>query len=115
MARIVGVTIPDEKIISIALTYVYGLGRSNSTAVLEEADISPTKICKALTPMEWSRLKEVIRKSFKVEGSLKQLEAAALKRLKRTRCLRGSRHRLGLPVRGQRTRTNAKTVKRCQK
>jgi small subunit ribosomal protein S13 len=109
--RIVGVDIPKEKRIELALTYLYGIGRSLSNRILKTSGISPDKRAKDLTEEEIARLSSVIQKDHKVEGDLRREIAANIKRLIDIGSYRGLRHRRGLPVRGQRTRTNARTRK----
>ena len=111
MPRIAGVNIPEQKQITIALTYVYGIGLSLSNKILIEADIDPSTKAKDLTPTEINRLKEIIEKNYKVEGEVKREKMMAIKRLKDIGTWRGHRHIKGLPVRGQRTRTNTRTVR----
>lgn len=111
MPRIAGVNIPDNKRILIALTYIYGIGLSLSKKILGEAGIDPAKKSKDLTPDEINKLKEVIEKEYKTEGALKREIIMNIKRLKDIGCWRGLRHLRGLPVRGQRTRTNTRTVR----
>ena len=112
MPRILGVDIPKEKRIEIALCYLYGVGRYLANKILEEAQISPDKRAKDLNEEEVSRLTQIIQKSgFKVEGDLRRDIAQNIKRLMDTGSWRGMRHKKGLPVRGQRTRTNARTRK----
>lgn len=112
MPRILGVDIPREKRIEIALTYLYGVGRTLSNQFLKEAEINPDKRAKDLTEEEVSRIVSVIQKSnFKVEGELRRDVSQNIKRLMDIGCWRGLRHKRRLPVRGQRTRTNARTRK----
>ncbi len=111
MPRIAGVNIPEQKQITIALTYVYGIGLSLSNKILIEASIDPSTKAKDLTPNEINRLKEIIEKNYKVEGEVKREKMMAIKRLKDIGTWRGHRHIKGLPVRGQRTRTNTRTVR----
>jgi len=111
MPRIAGVNIPEQKQITIALTYVYGIGLSLSNKILIEASINPSTKAKDLTPNEINRLKEIIEKNYKVEGEVKREKMMAIKRLKDIGTWRGHRHIKGLPVRGQRTRTNTRTVR----
>ena len=111
MPRIVGVDIPKEKRVEIALTYIYGIGRALSNKVLKIANISPDKRAKDLTEEEVARLSSVIQKDYKVEGDLRREISANIKRLIDVGSYRGLRHRRGLPVRGQRTKTNARTRK----
>ncbi len=111
MPRIVGVDIPKEKRVELSLTYVYGIGRSASNKILKVANISPDKRAKDLTEEEVARLSSIIQKEYKVEGDLRRDISANIKRLIDVGAYRGLRHRRGLPVRGQRTRTNARTRK----
>lgn len=111
MPRLVGVDIPKEKRIEIALMYLYGVGRPLSNKILKIANISPDKRAKDLNEEEIARLSTIIQKEYKVEGDLRREMAANIKRLIDTGSYRGFRHRRGLPVRGQRTRTNARTRK----
>jgi small subunit ribosomal protein S13 len=106
--RIVGVTIPDEKRVDIALSYIYGIGRSNVIEVLEKAEVDATKRAKTLTEDEIKRLTKVLE-AYKVEGDLKADIAANIRRLRDIGSYRGLRHAHGLPSRGQRTRSNART------
>jgi small subunit ribosomal protein S13 len=109
--RIVGVDIPKEKRVELALTYVYGIGRTLSNKVLKIANISPDKRAKDLTEEEVAKLSSIIQKDCKVEGDLRRDVSANIKRLIDIGSYRGFRHRRALPVRGQRTRTNARTRK----
>ena len=111
MPRILGVDIPREKRTEIALTYLYGVGKTLSKKILNEVKIDPNKRAKDLTEKEVSAITEVIQKNFKVEGDLRRDIQQNIKRLMDIRCYRGSRHLKGLPVRGQRTHTNARTRK----
>ncbi|HZE87655.1 MAG TPA: 30S ribosomal protein S13 [Methylomirabilota bacterium] len=108
MMRIAGVSIPDEKRVDIALTYIYGIGRSNVIPVLEKAEVDATKRAKNLTEDEVKRLTQVLDK-YKIEGDLRTDIAANIRRLKEAGTYRGIRHTRGLPVNGQRTRSNART------
>jgi small subunit ribosomal protein S13 len=110
MARIAGVTIPNEKQVWIALTSVYGIGRTTSKAILAEAKIEPTTRVKDLTEADEQKLNEIISK-YTVEGDLKRLVTNNIKRIKDINSYKGLRHKAGLPVNGQRTRTNARTRK----
>lgn len=110
MARIAGVNIPRNKPVFISLTYIYGIGRSTSEKILKSAEIDPNKRVKDLTPEEVTRLRAEVEK-YKVEGSLRAEVQRNIKRLIDIGCYRGIRHQLGLPVRGQRTRHNARTRK----
>lgn len=111
MPRIAGLIIPDNKQIETALTYIYGIGRSLSKKILAETGINPTMRADKLTTEELSKLKEVIEKKYKIEGDLRREKMTAIKRLKDIGAWRGLRHIKGLPVRGQRTRTNNRTVR----
>ena len=106
--RISGITIPDEKRVDIALSYIYGIGRSNVVEVLEKSEIDPNKRAKNLTEEEIKRLTKVLEK-YKLEGDLKADIAANIRRLRDIGAYRGIRHMRGLPSRGQRTRSNART------
>jgi small subunit ribosomal protein S13 len=111
MARIAGVEIPSNKKIWVALTYIYGIGRTLSYKILREAKISPEILAKDLTPEQINILKEIIEKKYKIEGELRREKMANIKRLKDIGCWRGIRHIKGLPVRGQTTRRNSRTVR----
>jgi small subunit ribosomal protein S13 len=111
MARISGVTIPSEKQVQIALTYIYGIGPHYASAILAAAKIEPTTRVKDLTEAEEQRIREVVDSSYTVEGDLQRLVTNNIKRLKDVNAYRGLRHKAGLPVHGQRTRTNARTRK----
>jgi small subunit ribosomal protein S13 len=111
MARIAGVNIPREKRVEIGLTYIYGIGRSTSNGVLSELGISPDTKVRDLTEEEVARLRNHIDQSVEVEGDLRRERSQNIKRLIEIGCYRGLRHRRGLPVNGQRTRTNARTRK----
>ena len=111
MARIAGVDLPREKRVEIGLTYIFGFGLSTSRKILEKTGVNPDTRVKDLTDDEISRLRDVIEKEYKVEGDLRREIALNIKRLIEIGCYRGRRHRQGLPVRGQRTRTNARTRK----
>ncbi|MBI4974517.1 MAG: 30S ribosomal protein S13 [Candidatus Omnitrophica bacterium] len=111
MPRIVGVDIPKEKRMELALTYLYGVGRTLSNKILKVANISPDKRAKDLTEEEVARLSSILQKDYKIEGDLRREMAANIKRLRDIGSYRGLRHKRGLPVRGQRTRTNARTRK----
>ena len=111
MARIASVTIPNEKQVWIALTYVYGIGRTTSKAILAEAKIEPTTRVKDLTEAEVQKINDLISTKCTVEGDLKRLVTNNIKRLKDINSYKGVRHKAGLPVNGQRTRTNARTRK----
>lgn len=111
MARIAGVVIPAEKQVHIALTYVYGIGKKHSRDILAAANIEPTTRVKDLTEAEENRIREIIDRDYTVEGDLQRLVTNNIKRLKDINAYRGLRHKMGLPVNGQRTRTNARTRK----
>ncbi len=111
MARISGVTIPAEKQVWIALTYIYGIGRKHSRDILAAAKVEPTTRVKDLTEAEEQRIREVVDKDYTTEGDLQRLVTNNIKRLKDIGAYRGLRHKAGLPVNGQRTRTNARTRK----
>jgi len=111
MPRIAGINIPEQKQIQIALTYIFGIGRSLGRKILAEAGIEPTKKASELSAQEVSNLKDIIEKSYKTEGDLKRDIMMNVKRLKDIGTWKGLRHIKGLPVRGQRTRTNTRTVR----
>jgi small subunit ribosomal protein S13 len=111
MARIAGVDIPRDKRVEIALTYIYGIGLTTSRQVLAQAGVNPDTRVRDLTEAEVSKLNAIITNNYKVEGDLRREVAQNIKRLMDIGCYRGLRHRKGLPVRGQRTRTNARTRK----
>jgi len=111
VARIEGVNIPTEKVVGIALTYIYGIGRTSANQILETANVAWNKRVNALSEDELNRIRDAIKASFKVEGELRRDVAMTIKRLMDLGCYRGLRHRKGLPVHGQRTRTNARTRK----
>ena len=111
MARIAGVDLPREKRVEHALPYIYGIGLSRSRVVLAETEISPDTRVKDLTDVEVSKLREVIDRTYKVEGDLRREVQQNIKRLMDIGCYRGLRHRRGLPVHGQSTKTNARTRK----
>jgi small subunit ribosomal protein S13 len=111
MARIAGVNVPREKRVEVGLTYIYGIGRSTANAVLRQVGLSPDTYVRDLTEEEVGRLREIIEKDLEVEGDLRRERANNVKRLSEIGCYRGLRHRRGLPVRGQRTKTNARTRK----
>ncbi len=111
MARIAGVDLPREKRVEIGLTYIYGIGRSSSNKILSAANVNPDTRVRELTDDEVKRLAEVIEKNYMVEGDLRREVALNIKRLQEIGCYRGIRHRKGLPVRGQKTKTNARTRK----
>ena len=111
MARIAGVDLPREKRVEIGLTYIYGIGRASANKILEAANVNPDTRVRELTDDEVKRLAEVIDKDYMVEGDLRREIALNIKRLQEIGCYRGIRHRKGLPVRGQKTKTNARTRK----
>ena len=111
MARIAGVDIPNNKRVEIALTYIYGIGRKSANDILNKTGIDPDKRAKDLTEDEVAKLRDEIENNYKVEGDLHREVALDIKRLVEINCYRGIRHRKGLPVRGQRTKTNARTRK----
>jgi small subunit ribosomal protein S13 len=108
MARIAGVDLPRDKRIEISLTYIYGIGRSVSQEILSQAEIDPNTRVRDLAESEVARLREIIDRNYRVEGDLRREVAMNIKRLQEIGCYRGIRHRKNLPVRGQRTRTNAR-------
>ena len=111
MARISGVDLPREKRVEIGLTYVYGIGRVSAAKILEKAQVNPDTRVRELTDDEVKRISEVIDAEYMVEGDLRREVALNIKRLQEIGCYRGIRHRKGLPVRGQKTKTNARTRK----
>jgi small subunit ribosomal protein S13 len=111
MARIAGVNLPLNKRSEIGLTYIYGIGRSTSNKILSELGVSPETYIRDLTEDEVSRLRDAIDQSLTVEGDLRRERSQDIKRLQEIACYRGLRHRRGLPVRGQKTKTNARTRK----
>ncbi len=111
MARIAGVDLPNDKRIEISLTYVYGIGRKLSNDVLKKCDIDPDARTRDLTDSEIARIRDVLDTDYQIEGDLRRETAMNIKRLQEIGSYRGRRHRMGLPVRGQRTKTNARTSK----
>ena len=111
MARIAGVDIPNNKRIEIALTYIYGIGPKSAKDILDQTGIDPDIRAKDLTESDVAKLRDVIEASYVVEGDLRRDVALNIKRMVEINCYRGIRHRKGLPVRGQRTKTNARTRK----
>ena len=111
MARIAGVDIPNNKRVEIALTYIYGIGRKSSNDILAKTGVDPDKRAKDLTEDEIAKLRDVIENSYTVEGDLRREVGLNIKNMVEINCYRGIRHRKGLPVRGQRTKTNARTRK----
>ena len=111
MARIAGVDLPREKRVEVGLTYIFGIGLATSQKIIQETGISPDTRVKDLTEADEAKLREVIDQSYTVEGDLRRQVALDIKRLTEIGCYRGMRHRRGLPVRGQRSKTNARTRK----
>ena len=112
MARIAGVDLPNDKRIEIALTYIYGIGTTSASSIIKSAGLNPDTRVKDLTEDEVAKIRETIeRENITVEGDLKRQVAGDIKRLTDINCYRGRRHRMGLPVHGQRTKTNARTRK----
>ena len=111
MARIAGVDLPRQKRVEIALTYIYGIGRSMSSRILQETQVNPETRVRDMTEDEITRLREFIERNLRVEGDLRRIVTANIQRLIDIGSYRGIRHRRGLPLRGQRTRTNARTRK----
>ena len=111
MARIAGINIPLNKRVEIGLTYIYGIGRSQANVLLKETGVSPATYVRDLTEDEIGRLRDVIDRDLAVEGDLRRERSQNIKRLMEIGCYRGVRHRRGLPVRGQKTKTNARTRK----
>ena len=111
MARIAGVDLPREKRVEVGLTYVYGIGHTSAVRILKEANVNPDTRVRDLTDDEVARIRDIIAESQTVEGDLRREIALNIKRLMEIGCYRGIRHRKGLPVRGQKTKTNARTRK----
>jgi small subunit ribosomal protein S13 len=111
MARIAGVDLPRDKRVEIGLTYIYGIGRTSADQILKAADVNPDTRVRDLTDDEVRRLSDIINADYTVEGDLRREIAMNIKRLQEIGCYRGIRHRKGLPVRGQKTKTNARTRK----
>ena len=111
MARVAGVDLPREKRVEIGLTYIYGIGLKTSQKILSEAGINPDTRVKDLTEDEVGRIRDILANNYQVEGDLRREVALNIKRLSEIGCYRGIRHRRGLPVRGQKTKTNARTRK----
>jgi small subunit ribosomal protein S13 len=109
MARIAGVDIPRNKKIEISITYIFGIGRSNGADILTRANVNPATRVRDLTEEEVNRIREIVEREYRVEGDLRREIQLNIKRLMDIGCYRGLRHRKGMPVRGQRTRTNART------
>ncbi len=111
MARIAGIDLPKDKRVEIGLTYIFGIGRTSANKILKETGIDPDTRVKDLTETQEAALREVIGREYTVEGDLRRNVALDIKRLTEIGCYRGTRHRKGLPVRGQRSKTNARTRK----
>ena len=111
MPRIAGINIPEQKHIKIALTYIYGIGPSLSEKILKEANIESRRLASDLSAEEVNKLRDIIEKKYKTEGDLKREKMTHIKRLKDIGCWRGGRHIKGLPVRGQTSRTNSRTIR----
>ncbi len=111
MARIAGVDLPRDKRIDIALSYIYGIGRPLARAIISQTSIDPATRVRDLSEKDVNQLREIIAKEYKVEGDLRREVSQSIRRLMEIGCYRGSRHKRGMPVRGQRTRTNARTRK----
>ena len=111
MARLAGVDLPRDKRVEIGLTYIYGFGRTSAAKILAEAGVNPDTRCRDLTNEEVDKIREVMDAGYVVEGDLRREIALNIKRLQEIGCYRGIRHRKGLPVRGQKTKTNARTRK----
>jgi small subunit ribosomal protein S13 len=111
MARIAGVDLPRDKRVEVALTYIFGIGQSTSTRILAQTEVNPDTRVRELTEAEVARLREVLEREYRVEGDLRRQIALNIRRLQEIGSYRGLRHRRGLPVRGQRTSTNARTRK----
>ena len=111
MARIAGVDLPNDKRVEIALTYIYGIGKTTSTRIITDSSINPDTRVKDLSEDEIAKIREKIENNYNVEGDLRREISLNIKRLIDNGCYRGRRHRMGLPVRGQRTKTNARTRK----
>ena len=107
--RIVGINIPDNKKIEYSLPYIYGVGLASARKVLKQAQVDGKKLAKDLTPAETNRIREIIEKTYKIEGDLRREIMVNIKRLRELHAYRGMRHMRGLPVRGQRTKTNSRT------
>jgi small subunit ribosomal protein S13 len=115
MARIAGVDLPRDKRVEVALTYIYGIGRNRSQEILGETNVNPDTRVRDLAENEVARIREVIDRNYRVEGDLRREVAMNIKRLQEIGCYRGIRHRKNLPVRGQRTRTNARQKRGARK
>jgi small subunit ribosomal protein S13 len=115
VARIAGVDLPRNKRIEIGLTYIYGIGLSSSQTILSKANVDANIRCKDLSDQDISIIREIIDREYQVEGAARRIESVNIKRLMEINCIRGRRHRVGLPLRGQRTRTNARTRRGSKK
>ena len=111
MIRIAGVNLPDEKRIEVSLTYIYGVGLSTSRKILSGLNMNPDTRAKELSPEDANKLRDAIEKKYRVEGELRHQVKMNIKRLREVGCYRGTRHQRGLPTRGQRTKTNTRTVR----
>jgi small subunit ribosomal protein S13 len=111
LARIAGIDLPNHKRVEIALTYIYGIGRSRSLEIMAQAGIDRAAKVESLTDDDLTRVREILERDYMIEGDLRRLVTQNIKRLIEIGCYRGVRHKIGLPVRGQRTRTNARTRK----
>ena len=111
MARIAGVDLPNDKRVEIALTYIYGIGKTSADRILKETQINPDTRVKDLSEDDIAKIRDQIENNYNVEGDLRREVSLNIKRLTEIGCYRGRRHRMGLPVRGQRTKTNARTRK----
>ena len=111
MPRIAGINIPNEKRVEIALTYIYGIGKNSAHKILLQTKVNPDTMAKDLSNEDLNKLRNFIEKNYKIEGNLKRETLLNIKRLKDIKCYRGSRHAKYLPVRGQRTKTNSRTVR----
>jgi small subunit ribosomal protein S13 len=111
MARLAGVDLPRDKRVEIALTYIYGIGHTSARKIVEAANVNPDTRVRDLAEAEIARLREVLERDYRVEGDLRRQVAMSIRRLQEIGCYRGIRHRRNLPVRGQRTKTNARTRK----
>jgi len=111
MARISGVDLPRNKRIDIGLTYVFGIGRTSAKSIVQQADVLPSVRCGDLTDQEITNIRAIVDEQYQTEGDLRRMYSQNIKRLTEIGCATGRRHRVGLPVRGQRTRTNARTRK----
>ncbi|MBI2506659.1 MAG: 30S ribosomal protein S13 [Candidatus Colwellbacteria bacterium] len=109
--RLVGVNIPDNKKVAVALTYIYGIGSAHASDIITKAKINDSKRAKELTPEELTKIKTLIEEHYKVEGELRQMTRQNINRLKNIKSYRGSRHAKRLPARGQRTKTNSRTIR----